>query len=365
MALQDFRSIRGHRSQISALAGVIRHGRPGHAYLFEGPEGVGKGTVASALLARLSCLQAPPEEVDPCGVCRSCAVLLRGEHPDIVRLSRDGATIKIDQVRQALSRLRFDPVLGQIKGLIVESADLLREEAANALLKTLEEPPTGTVFVLVSSKPQLLLETIRSRCQVLRFSDLSLDDLTALLVAEGKAADTARVAAALAQGSMHQARVLCDPSRMALNDEVARFALALGTTSATDAAGWIEHIAARRFALGESEETETQAGEPGDEGAPRAAKTTFSRDDLQWLLDVLRAVLRDVVLCGAGIDAATLPHARHADAVHAMATRCDPREIAATITDCQVLEQRMAINPSPRLAAAALLAQAGVRLRRR
>lgn len=365
MALQDFRSIRGHRSQINALAGVIRGGRPGHAYLFEGPEGVGKDTVARALLARLSCLQAPPEQLDPCGVCRSCAVLLRGEHPDVVRLSRDGATIKIDQVRQALGRLRFEPVLGQIKGLIVESAELLREEAANALLKTLEEPPSRTVFVLVTSKPQLLLETIRSRCQVLRFSDLSQGDLAALLVAEGKAPDTARVAAALAQGSMHQARVLCDPSRMELNDEVARFALALGTTSATDAAGWVEFIATRRAALDDSQDPEHPAADPGEEGAGRGAKNNLTRDDLQWLLDVLRAVLRDVVLCGAGIDAATLPHARHAQALEAMANRCDPREIMAAISDCQQLEQRMAINPSPRLAAVALLAQAGVRLRRR
>ncbi len=363
MALHLFSSIRGHRNQINALSRVVARGEPGHAYLFEGPEGIGKDTVAQALLARLACLDAAPQAADACGACRSCAALLRGEHPDLVRLARDGATIKIDQVRSALGRLRFDPVLGRVKGLLVESADLLREEAANALLKTLEEPPSRTVFVLVSSKPQLLLETIRSRCQVLRFSDLSPDDVAALLVAEGVAPDAARVAAALAEGSMHRARSLCDPARMALNDEVARFALALGTAPPTDAAAWIEQIAERRATLAQAQGADSDNAEADEEPAARTGKTALTREDLQWLLDVLRAVLRDVVLCGTGIDAASLPHARHAAALHAMANRCDIGRIVAVVDACQQLEQRMGINPNPRLALSALLVEAGLRLR--
>lgn len=342
---------------------MVARDEPAHAYLFEGPAGVGKDTVAQALLARLACSGAAPDAPQPCGVCRSCAALLRGDHPDLVRLARDGASIKIDQVRTALGRLRFDPVLGRVKGLLVESADLLREEAANALLKTLEEPPSRTVFVLVSSKPQLLLETIRSRCQVLRFSDLSPDDITALLVAEGHAPDTAAVAAALAEGSLHLARGLCDPACMALNDEVARFALALGMAPAVDAVTWIDQIAERRSALAQTQDAELESNESDGEPPSRSAKAPWTRDDLQWLLDVLRAVLRDVVLCGTGIPATSLPHARHATALGAMASRCDLGRIATVIDACQQLEQRMVINPNPRLALAALLIEAGGRLR--
>ena len=105
MALHRFSAIRGHRAQVSALSRLILRGTPGHAYLFEGPEGVGKDVVAQALLARLACTRADPTSAEPCGTCPSCMAFLRGDHPDVTRLQKDGATIKIDQVRTAVKRL--------------------------------------------------------------------------------------------------------------------------------------------------------------------------------------------------------------------------------------------------------------------
>jgi DNA polymerase III delta' subunit len=371
MPLYPFTSIRGHRNQVAALQRLVAKGQPGHAYLFEGPEGVGKDTVAQAFLARLACLDAAPEAPDPCGHCRSCHALQRGEHPDLTRLQRDGQFIKIEAVRNATQRLRYEPVLGRIKGVIIEDADALGETAANALLKTLEEPWPGTVFVLVTSKPQVLLDTIRSRCQVLRFAELSPDDIAALLVQEGHAQELAVIAAQLAGGSMKEGRVLCDPQRMALVDLVTRFALGLGQQPPTDAAGFVDLLAARLSNVGKPEADE--ATEPPEGKAPegkpaenKAAESKtrkeFTRLDLQWTLDVLRAVMRDAVLVASGLDPVALPNARHGAALQALAERTETTRLIGVVDACQRLEERMNLNPNPRLALAALLVEAGMRL---
>ena len=351
--LPRFTALRGHKSQIAALSRLVARDQPGHAYLFEGPEGVGKDAIARAFVVRLACLSAPPEAGDPCGQCRSCTAAMRGDHPDLGRLARDGVTIKIDQVRALLGRLRYEPVLGRIKSVIVESADLLREEAANALLKTLEEPPPRTVFVLVTHRPQLLLQTIRSRCQALRFAELSPADLTAVLAAEGIDPHAAQVAAALAEGSLTQARSLCDARRMEVVDFVARFTLALGTAPATDGVGFCDALGIR-IAAAASEEGEEAVG----------AKT-LARQDLPWVLDVMRAVLRDAVLLGAGLAGAGLPYARLERELQALADRAEPQVILDVIDACERLETRLTINPNPRLALSALLAEAALRLRSR
>ena len=375
MPLHPFSTIRGHCGQVSALQRLVALGRPGHAYLFEGPEGVGKDTVAQAFLARLACLDAAPTDVDPCGHCRSCLALLRGEHPDLTRLQRDGVFIKIEAVRNATQRLRYEPVLGRVKGVVIEDADTLGEPAANALLKTLEEPWPGTVFVLVTSKPQVLLDTIRSRCQVLRFAELSPDDIAALLIAEGQSAEAAAVAAQLAGGSMREARSLCDPQRMALVDLVAQFALGLGDQPPTDAAAFVDLLSARLAQLGQDvdEEAPEKAAEKPEKSAEKPEKASekpekpgrkdFTRVDLQWVLDVLRALLRDAVLVASGQDATCLPNARHAKALNALVERTDVNRIIGVVDACARLEDRMALNPNPRLALQALLVEAGTRLR--
>ncbi len=325
--------VRGHRLQLQALAQLIAGGRVGHAYLFEGTEAVGKRTIAWSVLARLACWSDQPG--DACGHCRSCLALQRGDHPDLALLERDGAFIKIDQVRSATARLKYEPVVGKIKGLLVDGAETLKEEAANALLKTLEEPPPSTVFFLVSSQPQLLLPTIRSRCQVLRFGELAAADLALLLEHEGQDPDSAHAAAALAEGSLAAARALCDPDKLRVIDAIAQFAFELGTQTPAQAGAWTERLAGLLS---------------GDEAGEATSRAEFGRNQLQLAIDALRAALRDAMLVACGHDPASLPHARHAAAMRAMAARCDPDQIAKVLKACEVSEARMGLNLGARLA---------------
>lgn len=331
MVWQTFESIRGHGAQIDVLQRICDSEQPAHAYLFEGPAGVGKQTVAWALAAYLACLQ--PRQNGPCGDCRSCRALQRGEHPDITLLSRDGANIKIAQVREALKRLRFEPVLGRAKVLLLEDADRLREEAANALLKTLEEPSRGTHFILLTSKPQLLLDTIRSRVQALRFGPLPSEEVQSLLVAEGFEPADASIAAALAMGDLGRARTLCNPDLLAVVDEVVRFVLELDRTPPSAAALFVEAHTARL------------AGVDGSKGV----RAKLDRERLAWTLDVIRAVLRDVMLAASGIDTATLPHARYQEALDATSNRVEALDVARVLESIDRLEENLVYNPNPRI----------------
>ncbi len=390
MALHRFSDIVGHHLQRDLLVRTAAGGQVAHAWLFEGANGIGKLAVAWAFAARLACL-APGPEGDACGKCRSCNALERGEHPDIALLVRQKASILIDQVREATGRLRYDPVVGRAKVLIVDDADLLREEAANALLKTLEEPASRTFFVLVSGRPQRVLGTIVSRCQRLRFSPLSPDDIVTLLAAEGHDRTSAGIAAALCGGSLHAARALCDARRLEVIDLICRFALGLGNRPSSAAAAFVEELSERIAGL---EPIETPQEEPiadaptasvaearalarGDAAiAPikrksvnksikeaAAARTKgLDRDGLAWAVDALRAILRDAMLIGAGVDPSRLPHVRYRDQLEKLAARVDGGALCDVIDSCQAMDDRMVINPNPRLALEALLVSAGDRL---
>jgi DNA polymerase-3 subunit delta' len=348
MQWATFSQIRGHRVQAEALMRLCASGRHGHAYLFEGPAGVGKRQVASAFLARLACRGEATARGDACGVCPSCAALQRGTHPDLTTIARDGSFIKIDQVREALKWLRFDPVQGRIKGILIEGADTLNEAAANALLKTLEEPPSATVFVLVTARPQTLLETIRSRCQVLRFAELPAGDVAALLTAAGVGAVQAAQIAPLSGGSVAQGLTLADPQRFAIIDAIARFAVGLGDQPPGQGA-----------VLSETLFTQIPEADEGDKSTPAERERQF----LLFAIDVLRSVLRDAMWTGCGLDPAALAHAAHAGGLQALAGRAAPERLAAAIATCQELEQRLVFNPNPKLAWANLLVTLGQQLR--
>jgi DNA polymerase-3 subunit delta' len=378
MALVQLSQIRGHGAQVEVLRRICAAAQPAHAYLFQGPDGVGKQTVAWALAARLACLQADGRD-DACGRCRSCRALKRGNHADISLLSRDGASIRINQVRDAGRRLRFDPVIGRCKVLIIEEADRLREEAANALLKTLEEPPPRTHFVLLTARPQLLLRTIISRSQVVRFSSLAPEEICAILEAEGRDAGAARVAAALAEGSLARARPLCQPDWLEAVDEVVRFTLALGETPACHVPAFVSAFTSRwnqLEALGAEEAAEVDAptssvaearalarGQPIPKKRKRAkpakrGPARLDREALSWAVDAVRLVLRDAMLVASGIDAEDLPHARYAVELRALVARSDARSVVKAIEACERLERRYVYNPNTRLALESVLVEA-------
>lgn len=211
--------ILGHAAAKATLKSALGRDRVHHAYLFAGPEGVGKRHLAYAFIARVLCTS--PVDDDACGSCRHCRRVLevaawydeRGpfeakddapeltpRHPDVLTLVTHGKQIKIDQVRAVLRIVPFRPVEAPCRFVVIDEAHDVNDAAANALLKTLEEPPAMTRFILISSRPANLLATIRSRCQRLGFGRLADGDIAAIIARRGGAGDVAQVTA-LAEGS--------------------------------------------------------------------------------------------------------------------------------------------------------------------
>jgi DNA polymerase-3 subunit delta' len=241
-------TVRAQPTAVETLRRALAAGRVHHAYLFDGPEGVGKERAAFGLAQALVCERRAPGSADACGECSACsrAVPRSGEarpvHPDVVVLERglyDAAVIgrrtpelqdiSIDQVRTlVLSRGAFPPYEGRAKVFIVRRAEELNLPAANALLKTLEEPGARTHFVLLSSSADSLLQTTRSRTQRVRFSALPDTVIAELLIAHGQERDRAEEIARVAGGSMAAALVLSDADENARRkDFVSRASAAL------------------------------------------------------------------------------------------------------------------------------------------
>ena len=191
----------GHDRPVTILIKALRSNTLAHAYLFSGGEGIGKKMTALALAAAVNCLDAGPD--GGCGQCPSCRKIASLVHPDVHVLAADGDEIKIDQVRQAQADLALKPFEGAKKILIVDGAENMNQASANAFLKTLEEPQGEALIVLISSLPQSLLPTIRSRCQEIRFLPLPRSVLAqAIMRHRGLSEEDAWFLAALAQGSL-------------------------------------------------------------------------------------------------------------------------------------------------------------------
>lgn len=166
-----FASVLGHERIKRLFEGALRQGRLRSALLLAGPEGVGKKMLALEVGRALVCQSGDGE---PCGRCAPCSRAARGLHPDLVLVVPDGNSIKIEQVRDVVREIQGRPFEARARCFVIDDAHLLTEQAANALLKSLEEPPPTSHVFLVTPSPQALLPTIRSRCQTLRFSALPL-----------------------------------------------------------------------------------------------------------------------------------------------------------------------------------------------
>lgn len=200
-----FSGILGQDRVVDALQRSVGTQRVAHAYLFDGPAGCGRRATALALIGRLFC--GSPADGDACGTCPSCRKLAAGNHPDLHLLEPlpDKRDISIDQVRELQQVLSLRPFEASRKACLIDPAERMTVGAANALLKTLEEPPGHAVLILVSSQSDLLLATVRSRCQQLRFSPLDEGTLALLLERRGMTPGQAAELAPRAQGSLERA----------------------------------------------------------------------------------------------------------------------------------------------------------------
>src|ERR1700690_3334162 len=218
---QKFSEVIGQEHVTRTLQNALEQGRTAHGYIFSGHRGIGKTTVARILAAALNCRSGLPKEdhpvPEPCGVCDSCTEIRAGNSVDVIEI--DAATNRgIDEIRELREGARYRPARDRFKVYILDEAHQITDAAFNALLKTLEEPPGHVVFMLATTQPEDIPQTIRSRCQDFSFRGVGfeqiLDQLKDLSPRENIEADEDALAllAEAGDGSMRDALSILDPA---------------------------------------------------------------------------------------------------------------------------------------------------------
>lgn len=367
-----------HQSRaMSILRRSLRSGRVHHAYLLEGPEGVGKELAARALAARLLCHDAAlPPDADACGVCASCRVLSAGNHTDFHVVDRRLHKLHPDRAVRATKGLYLvvsivrhfliepagnRPSMGPRRVFLVRDAERMNAEAQNALLKTLEEPPGSVVIALVTSAASRLLPTIVSRCQRIPFDLLPDAFVREHLERRARIApEAARTLAGLAQGRLGAALRW---SRGGVLDALREVAGVLGGRAADSPEAFGKRIVELATALvqrpdepgADEDAAEAAEGNGAEDEAPAAAggsarevATDELRDALKLVLMLAGAVLRDALVSGVGHEAARLLDARLAPVSDLTASQ--PERLARGIAAVAEAERMLDRNVSPQLA---------------
>ena len=238
-----FADVFGHEHTIARLRRAVADERLTGTYLFIGPDGIGKRTLADALVARLLCV-APPTD-DACGTCEQCSRVVSGVHPDVRVVTRDAERrdIRIEQTRELCRWLALRPLMGARKVAIIDGADHLNEAGQNSLLKTLEEPPGQTVLLLLAASLTPLLPTVRSRAQRVRLDPLPVETLVRFLATRGIPDAAAPAIAALAGGSPGKAIELASEEHGQLRALVVDLCGALPERSAAELSAAAQEIA--------------------------------------------------------------------------------------------------------------------------
>jgi DNA polymerase-3 subunit delta' len=278
------RDIAGHRHLIQLVSSAVERRALPPSLIFAGPEGVGKRTAAVGLAQLLNCrtpVRADGIGLDACGACPSCARIARGVHADVIVVQPgDNGTIRVDQIRDAIEKSAYRPFEGQRRVVIIDGADTILPDAQNALLKTLEEPPAASIFVLVTSRPDVLLPTVGSRCHRLRFGRIAPVDIAGILAGKCDYTEAeAHAAASAADGSVGAALEGASEDVAAAREAAAR--LLEGAAAS--------HDPARRL-----------------QGAKVLSGGGADRHELARRLQALSSLLRDVGVLLSGADERSL-----------------------------------------------------------
>jgi len=288
-----FKDILGHEKPIRLLQQAIKTDKVVHSYLFLGNEGIGKKQVALQFSKALNCLGGGNETGEACDHCISCKKVDGGQHPDVLLLEPENHTLKVEQVRQMQRDLAYRPYEGRRRVCIIAAADRMAPNMSNTLLKTLEEPPLHTVIILLANNSRLLLPTILSRCQAVRFNPLPVSLVAQWLVKEkGVNTDEAHLLASLSEGSPGRA--------LALQEE-------MGEIPRVDLLkGW---LGARSLSL--------EAMEQWAESLPS------DRERLVSVLEVGKTLLRDLIMVKAVQDPSKLIHVDLREKMESIAAQWD------------------------------------------
>ncbi len=342
----------GNEHVVAALSRALAADTVAHAYLFVGPEQVGKGTLALRLAQALNCATALTHSSqvvtagaatyeaagEPCGACEPCRRIAAGLHADVqtvvVEPSEEGPqhkAISVGQVREVEHAVALNPFEGRCRVVVIDPADAMNTEAQNAFLKTLEEPPGHVVFVLITARPERLLPTIRSRCQRLDFRSLSVAAVEEALLAAGAEPERAQLLARLSRGRIGWALAMArDPAQMDRRAEALASARALAAMSVDERMGLAERLA-------------------DDFRRDRELVLSHLGDWLSWWRDVL-LVQADAEEGAVNRD---LRHELREDA-----RRCRVAEVQAFVRALLAARRHLEENVQPRLALEALLLEA-------
>lgn len=328
--------VAGHDHFLKRFGEELVDGKVGQAYVFVGQPGVGKRTTALWLARLLLCASPSDGGMRPCDTCASCQKVLHGTHPDVYEVTRqEGRTqIRMEQIEALLKAAEYDPFEGAFQVFLLSEAEALNDATMNALLKWLEEPRHQQVFVLCVPSARMLLPTILSRCRVLRFAPLPLDEVSGWL--RGRSADTARaeLAGALSEGRPgFGLRLLHDEKVWEVREKVVAHAVALGRADAGAALDVAEKL----------------------EGSLGADK----RADLDRLLTFLAAWYRDVLWLSKGLDASRILNLDRRAELTDIARRYPLERALAALAALDEARVHVARNVNPKL----LFARLALRLR--
>jgi DNA polymerase-3 subunit delta' len=317
----------GHAPIVSLLKQAVRKGSVPQSLLFAGPDGVGKRAVAVALAQAINCPRRGASGDDACGTCSTCERIARGVHTDVAIVDRgEDASIKIDSVRErVLDVIGYRPFEAARRVFVIDAAEDLGDQAQDALLKTLEEPPPSAVIVLVSSYPDLLRPTVQSRCRRLRFGPLAESDVARVLTERHRVdAGRARALAAASGGSV--ARALAAQAGSLDEDREAAFGV----------------VAAAK-------------GRVGDRlrAAAALAKHDSDRRDREALSDrltIVGSILRDLGAIAAGRRDALVNTDRQ-DELRSLAAAYDLRRVVAGYAAVSQAQSALSRNAGPKIVA--------------